>query len=249
MNSFLNFWLPTLIFTIVSAAIVVVSTILTKGKSRETKMLPIKIIWIVLVVFEVLKITHMIASNKIDGVITPAFVPNRYPFVFCSLCMYTYPLFMFKKNKLSDSAMAFSVIPFLFTFLATLITNANYDLSFWHAHSYGFHFMMGAVAIYLITSGLYKFKLKDWFGIFVWFGGYIVLSVFISLFIGADLSIFGPGSGFLGFLYGEGTFSYATGNLLLILVIGMLLFGIYGLIHIIGKHRPVKLEKEKRTDA
>lgn len=249
MHSFLNFWFPTILFTIVSAAIVVVSTILTKGKSRETKMLPIKIIWAVLVIFEVLKIAHMIASNKVDGVITPAFVPLRYPFVFCSLCMYTYPLFMFKKNKLSDSAMAFSVIPFLFTFLATLITNAKYDLSFWHAHSYGFHFMMGAVSIYLITSGLYKFKFKDWFGILIWFGGYIVASVILSLFIGADISIFGPGSGFLGFLYGEETFGYAIGNLLLILVIGLLLFIIYGLIHVIGGCRLVKVKKEKQLDA
>lgn len=216
-------------------------------------MLPIKIIWVVLVVFEVLKLGHMIATNsiKVDGVDinSPAFVPLRYPFVFCSLCMYTYPLFIFKKNKLSDSAMAFSVIPFFITFLAAAINNSNpsYIFEFWHAHSYGFHYLMGAVSVYLITSGLYKFKLKDWFRIFVWFGGYIALSTIISLFIGADMSIFGPESGFVGFLY-DG-FGYATGNLLLILVIGMLLFAIYGLIHIIGKHRPVKVKKETQNDA
>ncbi len=234
MVKFLNFWLPVMIMLLLAIAFIVVSNKLTKGSDEKTKLRPIKIVWFVLLVFEFGKIAHMIATHKTDEVSTPLFDPLRYPLVFCSLILYTYPLFMFKKNKFSNSAMAVSVLPFFIAFIAVLLTTQNYELNFWHGHSIVFHFMMGAVAVYLLTSGLYKFKYKDYFGVFVWLAGYIVFSMSLSLFIGGEVSLFGPKSSYLGFLYRA--FGYAPAILFLVFALYVLIYLIYGIIHIISQH-------------
>ena len=233
MEKFLNFYLPILVMFIISIIYIVISTKLTKDKDEKTKMLPIKAVWIFLLVFEIGKIGHMIGAYKIDGVSSPLFDPVRYPFVFCSLILYTYPLFMYKKNKLSASAMAVSALPFFISAIVVVLTTGGYKLNFWHGHSIVFHFLMGAVAVYLLTSGLYKFKFSDHYRVFLWLAGYVVFSTVISLFIGGDISFFGPHSGFLGFLYNA--VGYVPGNLLLILVIYLVAVLIYGLIHLIPK--------------
>lgn len=247
MDKVLNFWLPATIMLLISVAFIVVSTKMTKGRDEKTKMLPIKIVWIILMVFEVGKIAHMIATHKTDGVSTPLFPPLRYPLVFCSIVLYTYPLFMFKKNKLSNSAMAVSVVPLFIAFIAVLLTTQGYKLNFWHVHSIVFHFMMGAVAVYLVTSGLYKFKFKDYFGVFVWLGSYIAFAAALSLFIGGEVSLFGPKSSFLGFLYNA--FGFAPAILLLIIVVFLVSLLIYLLALAIGKHTNRHSLKENNQNA
>lgn len=248
MEKVLNFWLPTLIMLIISILYIVLSTKLTKNKDEKSKLLPIKVVWYFLLIFEIGKIGHMIATHKMDGVIDPHFNPLRYPLVFCSIVLYTYPLFVFKKNKLSNMAMSMSVLPALFAFLAAVITTSGYKLTFWHGHSIVFHFLMGAVAIYLLTSGLYKFKFKDYFELFLGLGFYVVFAVVLSLFIGGEISIFGPKSGNLAFIYNS--FGYATGNLLLLFVIYFVTFGFYSLANLITRQfikRKTTLEEENHA--
>lgn len=232
MEKFLNFYLPILVMFIISIIYIVVATKLTKGKNENIKLLPIKAVWIFLLIFEIGKIGHMIGEYKIDGVSSPLFDPVRYPFVFCSLILYTYPLFMYKKNKLSASAMAVSTLPFFISAIVVVLTTSSYKFNFWHGHSIVFHFLMGAVAVYLLTSGLYKFKFSDHYRVFAWLGGYIIFSTVISLFIGGDISFFGPNSGYLGFLYNA--VGYVPGNLLLILIIYLVSLIIYGFIYLIS---------------
>ena len=236
MEKFYNYWLPTITMLIISILYVALSYRFTKDKDESKKMLPVKIVWIFLLVFEIGKIGHMIATNKTDGIVNPSFVPLRYPLVFCSIILYTYPLFVFKKNKLSDLAMGMSVLPALFAFIAAVVTTTGYKLNFWHAHSIVFHFLMGAVAIYLIVSGLYKFEFKNYFEVFVGLSVYIIFAAFLSLFTGGEISILGPKSGNLAFLYNA--FGYMTGNLVLLFAIYLLLLLIYFLVNVFRRKKP-----------
>ena len=160
---------------------------------------------------------------------------SRYPLVFCSAVMYTYPLFCFKKNRLSNAAMAYSVIPSIIVYVLFVATQSSYRMSLIQGHSYFYHGTMLAVAIYLMTSGLYKFKFKDFFSLTLMLGGYVAFATVLSIFLKGNISIFGPSSSYLGFLYNY--FGYAVGNLLLVVVIMLLCFAVYGVIHLCSRKK------------
>ena len=225
---FKNFILPTIIMTICIIIFVVVCTIKTKNKTEEEKLIPVKVMFFALIGWEVFKIFYLIHQNGY-------YDTSRYPLVFCSAVMYTYPLFCFKKNKLSNAAMAYSVIPSIIVFILFVATQSSYKMSLIQGHSYFYHGTMLAVAIYLMTSGLYKFKFKDFFALTLMVGGYVIFATVLSIFLGGNISIFGPGSSYLGFLYKN--FGYAVGNLLLVAVVMLLCFVVYGIIHLCSKKK------------
>lgn len=220
---FLNYILPLIVMSIYIVLFVVLCTLATKGKSEKAKLLPIKITFFVLIAWEVFKIFYLISKNGY-------YDTTRYPLVFCSAVMYTYPLFCFKKNKLSNAAMAYSVLPSLMVFILFVATQSSYKMSLIQGHSYFYHGTMLAVAIYLMTSGLYKFKFRDFFPLTLLLGGYVIFATILSMFLGSNISIFGPTSGYLTFLYDM--FGYAVGNVLLVGVIMLICFAVYGIIHL-----------------
>ena len=115
-----------------------------KNKIEKTKLLPIPICFYILIILEVAKIYYLIAR---DG----GFNANRYPIVFCSIVMFTYPMFCFKKNKLSDFAMGMSVLPCLVSILFVFLTVGDADLmqggKFNIIH---FHFLLSLLIILII---------------------------------------------------------------------------------------------------
>jgi len=224
-----NYILPCIISAIFIIAFVVSMTLIFKNK--KNKMLPIIVIWGLLCVFEVAKIFYLIHDNA-------EFRPLRYPFVFCSLVMYTYPLFIFKTNKLSQVAKTLSVIPSIVVFLLFVATQMNYGMSVIQAHSYFFHSAMIAVAIYMLTTKIYTPKLSDAFSMFLGLSLYIVFCIALSLFIGADISLFGPGSSYLSVIYNP--FGYVPGNLILMIVLFILGFIIYGIIYLCTRKKKVE---------
>ena len=200
---------------------VVLCTHFLKKKSEKTRLIPVMVIFFVLVALEVWKIYRLIRTGG-------DFAPLRYPIVFCSLVMYAYPLFCFKKNRFSELAKGFSVIPCIIIFILFVAVQYDYPWTLMQAHSYVFHGSMLAVAIYLITSKLIVFRFRDFFMNGLLISAYILLCTIISLFIGADLSLFGPDSSFLGVIYNN--VGYGVGNVLLMGACVFLSMGIYGII-------------------
>ena len=82
---FYDYILPLIITVIGIAVYVVFFTQKYKNSSEEEKMKPIKWLYALLIITEVLKIFYLIMQNG-------EFRPLRYPLVFCSTILYTIPL-------------------------------------------------------------------------------------------------------------------------------------------------------------
>lgn len=226
-----NYILPTVITTVAIILFVVIFTKKYRNADEAQKLLPIRVIFWMLIATEIFKIFFLISRNG-------SYDTTRYPVVFCSAVMYTYPLFCFKKNRLSNVAKAYSVIPSFVVFILFVAVQGNYKMSLIQGHSYFYHGAMMAVAIYLLTVRLYVFRLRDFYPLALALSGYVLFCTVLSLCIGGELSIFGPKSSYLGFLYN--LFGYVAGNLLLCAAILLLCFGTYGIIHLCTKGKQKK---------
>ena len=189
-----------------------------KDKSYDQKLRPIRYLLFFLIALEVVKVFWLIAFH---GVLHPL----RFPIVFCSIILYAYPLFAFKNNRFSDAAKSLSVFPSIIAGLAFLILPssispeqlAGHPASLVYAlasHSFLFHFLMIGIAIYILATGIYTVRKNNYFAAFLAMSTYIAIATAISLYIGNDISIFGPNSGFLGFLYDA--VGYVPGQLVII---------------------------------
>lgn len=199
-----------------------------KNASYESKLTPLKFLFILLIVLEVAKIVYHIWYAK-------SYPPQRYPIVFCSLVMYTYPIICYARPEgmASRISKALSVIPclaigamYLF-FGFSDVTNANTYSFIMNLHSRFYHFCMLAGAIYIIAVNLYDFRFKDFYFTGLTVGGYFTLCTMLSLFIGGDISYFGPTSAPVQALYN--IFGYAVGNIFLsvaAVVISLITFGV-----------------------
>ena len=236
---YVNSMICLLIGLVITIALIVVTTKLVKNKDEKTKLLPIKICFYILVVLEVMKIYYLITR---DGV----FNANRYPIVFCSIVLYTYPMFCYKKNKLSDFAMGMSVLPCLISIIFVFLTVGDADMmqdgrfNIIHFHSVIYHLVMFGVSVYLITSKLYKFEFKKVIGIALGLSAYVAMATILTVFIQGDISFFGygfNGSPVFGFLYNM--VGYFPGNLIVILLMWILSFVFYGIIHLCSRGKEV----------
>lgn len=232
-----NLIIPGLITLALILIYVIVFTKILKNATDDKKMLPIRILYYLIIILEFLKIFYLIGK---DG----AYYPNRYPIVFCSLIMFFYPMFCFKKNRFSDIAMGFSVLPSIVVFIAFIAVQWQYDMNLMNAHSFFYHGSMLAVSIYLITSKLYKFEFKKFYNLFLIMVIYVLSAGILSLFIGGDISLFGPGVGYLQFLHNLSGF--CVGLLLLLIVVFILFSSVYGIISLCSSK---KLKKEDYIEA
>lgn len=216
-----NLIIPLSITLVCIIAYVVFFTYFFKNADEHKKLLPVRIVFFMLVILEVAKIVYLIGR---DG----AFFPNRFPIVFCSTAMYAYPIFCFKKNRFSDLAKGFSVIPGILAFIMFAAIQYKYNMSIMQVHSYIYHGSMLAVAIYLLTSKLYRFEFKKFYGQFALTSGYIILASTISLLIGGPISVFAPNDPYLSFLYDVSGFF--VGIMILVVAIFFAYLAVYGII-------------------
>ena len=233
-----NLIIPAIISLILIVTYVVVFTKFYKNKSETEKLLPIKIIFWIIIALEIWKIFYLIGK---DG----GYYPNRYPIVFCSLVMFLYPMFCFKKNRFSDIAMGFSVIPSIIVYIAFLAVQWQYNMNLMNAHSFFYHGSMLAVAIYLITSKLYKFEFKKFYNLFLLMAIYVIGAGALSLFLGADISLFGPKVGYLQFIHNLSGFG--VGLIILLILLFILFLAVYGIIALCSK-KTTETEKVKITN-
>lgn len=236
----LNYIVPLIVTIILVAVFVTLCTIFLKNASEEKKMLPIKIVFFVLVALEFFKIFYLIST-------TGKYEPNRYPIVFCSMIMFAYPLFCFKKTRYSEVAKSFSIIPAFIIFALFVAVQWQFNMSLIQGHSYLYHGAMLAVAIYLLTSKLYTFEFKKCFPLFAVLSGYILFSTVLSLFIGGDISYFGPNSSYLAIIYDN--FGYVVGNCFVVILFFILCVAVYGIIALCQRKRNKNKIKEELQNA
>lgn len=228
MELILNYVIPTVVTLLLVAAYAVGFYFLTKNKSERAKMLPIIILWALMVAAEIWKISHLIAK---DG----AFNPNRYPIVFCSLVMYTIPVFAFKENRFSNIAKVFTLFTSIFAVLAFFATQWQYPFSGMNIHSYFYHGSMLAISVYMIVIKTYKFEFNDHYKLFLVIAGYIAFNTLLGLWVNDYISLFGPHSSYLGFL--DGIFGFLPKNLLLLPIAYLLCLGVFALINLGSKNK------------
>ncbi|MCL2363834.1 MAG: YwaF family protein [Defluviitaleaceae bacterium] len=214
---------------------ILVATLISKmkDKSYEEKLKPIRFFFVVLVILEITKIYALITINE-------ALHPLRYPIVFCSIILYAWPLFSFKHNRFSEAAKSLAVLPSMAAGLVFLVmpgniapaqlyaTGSNLSGFFVYAlaaHSFFFHILMIGMGVYILAVRIYTIQKNNYYSAFLAMSSYLAIATVISLYIRNNISIFGPQSGQLGFLYNE--VGYIPGQLLLI----ALLFAIYFAIH------------------
>lgn len=233
-----NLIIPLIITLVVIILFVTLCTLLLKNKSEKAKLWPIRIVFFVLVALEIAKIFYLIGRDNY-------FFPNRFPIVFCSMIMYAYPIFCFKENRFSDVAKGFSVIPSILAFIMFAAIQWKYNMSIMQVHSFIYHGSMLAVAIYLLTSKLYKFEFKKFYGQFLAVGGYLLIASTISLLIGGPISVFAPGDPYLAFLYDVSGFS--VGICIMIVAVFVAYFAVYGIIELCS--RALKKRREKKSNS
>lgn len=205
------------------------------GKEEDyyKRIKPIRFMFWFLAVLEVGKIIYHIAHNG-------NWNPKAFPIIYCSSAMYIYAIIGYgKKDSLPVRIALFSsIIPFL-------VVGSLYWVSFpnknWNnvtlfgyimnLHSRLYHFANLAVAFYVLGTKMYRFEFKDWVPTSAINGVYFLFSTVGSLFIGGEISNFGPNSIELKNFY---KFTgYATGNLIIIFVVFIVGFTLFKTIDII----------------
>ncbi len=223
---FINWLIPMFITFVCIAIYVSLSVVFLKNENEHKRLLPVRIVFIMLVVLEIAKIVYLIGRDDY-------YFANRFPIVFCSMSMYAYPVFCFKNNRFSDIAKGFSIIPGIIAFIFFAAIQWKYDMSLMQVHSYIYHGSMLGVAVYLIASKLYVFKFKKFYAQALTVGIYFLSASFISLLIGGAISVFGPKDPYLAFLYNAAGFM--PGILILVFAVFFAYFAVYGIIELCSR--------------
>lgn len=211
----------------------VVSLIKYKNKPYKQKVKPLWFLTVLFIVLEIIKIFYHISVKG-------EYPMQRYPFVFCSLVMYFYPLICLTKetNVLSRSARAISIAPSIVLGVGYLVafsdaTGATLYPFLMNLHSRFYHFAMFGGALYMIFVGLYDFPIKDFFFTGIISGAYFLICTVVSIFMGGNLSYFGPTTTITKPLYD--VFGYAVGNILFAIIAFIASLLVYGAVYVIKK--------------
>lgn len=242
MDKFIFHGIPNLIGALFCVAFVWICTAKFKKKSYNDKLKPLIFLYVMLIILEFFKIFYHISVQA-------QYPPQRYPIVFCSLIMFTYPIICHsKKENITRIAKALSIIPCVvigacYLFILPNVSGFSTYSFVMNLHSRFYHFCMLAGALYMIFIKLYDFRFKDFFMSGLSVGGYFVLCTVLSLAIGGNLSYFGPTSAPVQFLYNA--LGYAVGNVVLIILAVIISFVAFALINCCNNLYKKRLEKQK----
>ncbi len=235
----LIFFLSNLIGTILGVLFLVLSLHFFKNKDSHSKLIPIKIAFFFLVILEVIKIYYLISKNG-------TFNPKSYPIIYCSSAMYFYFIIAFidKDNILVRIAKANMIFVFIvmgslyYVSFPGLENSGDLQSLLLNIHSRTYHILLFYVALYMIIVKLYDFRFKDSIPVGIFNASYFTFCTILSIFIGGEISNFGPESVELYWFYD--IFGYATGNVLLGIIaifVSILCFSFVKLIKHLNKIR------------
>ena len=208
-----------------------------KHKTYKERVKPLKFLAILLIVLEILKIFLSIAKDN-------SYTPAKYPIIYCSFIMYAYPIICSCDENCIASRISkgVSAITGLVIGGAYLIffpdENYTIDLFYHNLHSRFYHFGMLAGAIYIIAVDLYDFKFNDFYASGLTVSAYMLFCTILSIFLGGDISYFGPQKSPLRFIYNK--FGYCVGNMFIIILVMLLSFSSYYIANILKKFKKNK---------
>lgn len=152
------FTINHLLFILISFTIITVLILLSFKLSIEQIKKQIKIIGIIIIFFEIIKIIFMIINKR---------NPSEYvPLYYCSLLIYFILFLYFKNEKIQNIGysliMYYGLVPGLFYILYP-ITAINFHplISFDSLHSLGYHSLMLYLSLIIMIKRVQKFDLKD----------------------------------------------------------------------------------------
>lgn len=169
--------IPTFIFEII---ISIILGYLLKNKNYEIKMIPIKIISIILLLLECVKQIYSF-NNGYDL--------YHIPLHFCSLFLYFLPLMAFYRGKYKDFINSFTVICCAMLYVFMIIypnmvygegSILNFNKGFLAFHTVIFHNLVCFAFTLMITLSLYKVDTKKDTKYIFW--GYLIYSVIAAIF-------------------------------------------------------------------
>lgn len=230
---FYDYILPLILTIIGIVVFVVFFTKKYKNSTENEKLKPIKWLYFILVAAEIWKIFYLIGQNG-------EFRPLRYPLVFCSTIFYTVPLFLYN-TKLKEFGKVATVFSCAVAFILFAAIQWMYNMSLIQGHSYFFHGAMMAISVYMLTSKIYTFDKTKFYDLFIFLAGYTTFAAILSLFVREDISLFGPSSSYLGFIFN--TFGYFVGVIILCALYYLVCLGVFMLIGLFKK------EKNKKEEA
>ena len=236
MNKFIFYFPANLVGTLFLIIFLVIA-FKKYGHSDDyyTKIKPIQFMFWFLTIMEMGKIIYHIAENG-------TWSPKAFPIIYCSMAMYAYAVIGYgKKDSMPVRIALFaSIVPFIVigTLYWVSFPNVNWEGVtlfgyIMNMHSRLYHFANLAIVYYVLGTKIYKFEFKDWVPVTLTNAAYFVLATMLSLFMGGEVSNFGPNSNELGFFYDY--VGYATGNLIiifLVFIIGFLIFKVGDMIRV-----------------
>ena len=240
MYSFrLVFFVCNLLGTILGVLFLVLSLRFFKDKPYEKKIIPIRIIFFFLIIMEVIKIYYLISAGG-------TFNPKSYPIIYCSCAMYFYGIIAFNKKENAITRLAKGNMIIVFTVMGLLyyvsfpgLNNyTNLEGFILHIHSRVYHIILLYGAIYMLVNKMYDFRMKDSVIVAVYNSAYFIFCTILSIFIGGEISNFGPESTELYWFYD--IVGYANGNLILCIIASILSLLVYFSVNSLIKKKQVE---------
>lgn len=164
-----------------------------KDKDEKYKMLPIKIIAVILVVLEIAKQIYNLASP--DG-----YRLKVLPLHFCSLAVYFLPLFAFYKGKFKQNIASFTfmccamIMVFMLVYPTLIFGRSsirNYFSVFNSFHTVTFHILVCFAFMLIVALKLYDYDTKrDMKIIILWFTIFCVISAGMSQILKTNFNNF-----------------------------------------------------------
>lgn len=238
----LVFFVCNLLGTIIGVLFLALSLKFFKNKPYEKKIIPIRIAFFFLLILELIKIYYLISKNS-------TFNPKSYPIIYCSCAIYFYAIIGFSKKETIMTRLAKGNMIFVFTVMGILYhlifpnldKTTNLQGFVLHVHSRVYHILLLYVAIYMIVNKMYDFRFKDSVIVAIFNSSYFAFCTILSIFIGGEISNFGPESVELYWFYD--IVGYASGNLILMILASIICLLTYLITNIfinISSHKPIK---------
>lgn len=242
MNRWIYYGVANGIGVLFGTIFLIISLKKYKNSSYNEKLNPLKFLYILFILLEILKIFYHITYNQ-------SLSPKVLSFAFCSNFLYVYPIICHTKENSMASRICkvIAVVPSLVIgTLYLFLIPKTYNLSTFsfvlNLHSRLYHITMLTGAIYMIVVKLCNFKFKDFYFSAISVCAYFIFCTVMSMALNTNIANYGPSSKQLGFLYNK--VGYVVGNIFVCFVVFVIAMVIYGAIYITKKYAYNKYNKK-----
>jgi hypothetical protein len=196
----LKYALGLIVFGSIIAGFFIFSTLYLNKKGSKTKIWTLRVIIILMLVLEFVKFVRLLSIKGSIG-------QNEFPFYFCSMGLYLFPIVAFGNNTkagkfLTPAAFIFGILggSFVLLYPANVLDIDipwSYDYFFNEpVISYLYHSLFFMFSLYLVTSKIYIMKKYDFFKAIIVINSLALVAILLNSQIeGADYFMIGMAYG------------------------------------------------------